>query len=258
MTAYLRLIVVITLLLGQAVLAPGMLAEATLPGVDDASDEQSDAAAGGGLGAATSSTPPDIDDLETALSDAAPALDTLGDVTWGVVTMLVPPVSYKRATESDLLENDVRQAIYETVVASPGNYVAGITEETTVATSTVRYHLRVLEKEGLVQSEKFRGKRRFYPAQSDDSAVAAAFNDEPSSSLVRTVADREPVRVSDLAAAVDRVPSTVSYHLSRLEADGVIVRERNGESVLVSLTPLAHATLDDRRRRSLEHDTGGR
>lgn len=222
-----------------------MLAEATLPGVDDASGERIDAAAGGGLGAATSSSPPGLDDLVTALPDTAPALGTLADVSWRLLSMLVPPVSYKRATESELLENDVRRAIYEAVVASPGDYVAGITEETTVATSTVRYHLRILETEGLVQSEKVRGKRRFYPAQSDDVTVAAACNDEPSARLLRAINDREPVRVSDLAAAVDRAPSTVSYHLSRLETDGLIVRERNGESVLVSLTALARTSLDD-------------
>lgn len=245
MTTHLRSIVVITLLLGQVFFAPGMLAGGTLTELGDTPAERTDTATENGLGDAASSTLPGVGYLEAALPDTAPAVTTPTGGTWGVLSMLVPPLSYKRATESELLENEVRQAIYEAVVASPGDYVAAITEEMAVAPSTVRYHLRVLEKEGLVKSERFRGKRRVLPVQSDDVPLAAAFSDEPASSLIQVIDDNEPVRVSDLAAAVDRAPSTVSYHLSRLEADGVVVRERSGESVLVSLTPPASELLDD-------------
>jgi DNA-binding transcriptional ArsR family regulator len=43
--------------------------------------------------------------------------------------------------------------------------------------------------------------------------------------------------VSGLADRIDRDPSTVSHHLSRLEDDGLIHREREGQAVTNRLAP---------------------
>jgi DNA-binding transcriptional ArsR family regulator len=43
---------------------------------------------------------------------------------------------------------------------------------------------------------------------------------------------------------VDRDASTVSHHLSRLEADGLVERERDGPAVVNRLAPATRAALE--------------
>jgi DNA-binding transcriptional ArsR family regulator len=55
---------------------------------------------------------------------------------------------------------------------------------------------------------------------------------------------RQPLTVSDLAAAVHCAPTTVTYHLHQLAAAGLITREKSGPSVRVSRTPRGDELVD--------------
>lgn len=149
----------------------------------------------------------------------------------------VPPgvlltAGFSRRGGSDPLENEVRRRIYEAIEDRPGSYVSEIAEETDIPRSTVRYHVRVLNREGLVFDEKIRGKRRFFPAGSDGVELTAALEDEATGAVFDAVARLAPASVSEVASSVDRTPATVSYHLSRLESAGLVERERDGNAVL--------------------------
>jgi DNA-binding transcriptional ArsR family regulator len=153
-------------------------------------------------------------------------------------------------SDEDLLANDVRRSLYDAVRDRPGRSVAGHAEALGVSASTVRYHVRVLERADGVRTERDRGRRRLFPTEfarggaGTGDALAAALADEAAASVLRAVERRGPAPVSDVARATDRAVSTVSHHLDRLEADGLIERERRGRHVLVSLTEGAVAGLD--------------
>jgi DNA-binding transcriptional ArsR family regulator len=55
---------------------------------------------------------------------------------------------------------------------------------------------------------------------------------------------RQPLTVSDLAAAVHCAPTTATYHLHQLAAAGLITREKSGLSVRVSRTARGHELVD--------------
>jgi DNA-binding transcriptional ArsR family regulator len=55
---------------------------------------------------------------------------------------------------------------------------------------------------------------------------------------------RQPLTVSDLAAAVHCAPTTATYHLHRLAAAGLITREKSGPSVWVSRTARGDEMVD--------------
>jgi DNA-binding transcriptional ArsR family regulator len=55
---------------------------------------------------------------------------------------------------------------------------------------------------------------------------------------------RQPLTVSDLAAAVPCAPTTATYHLHQLAAAGLITRERSGPSVRVSRTARGSELVD--------------
>ncbi|SFL12657.1 Helix-turn-helix domain-containing protein [Halogranum rubrum] len=161
-------------------------------------------------------------------------------------TPLLVVAGYARHDFSPL-DNEVRNEVFRAITDSPGAYVAAVADETDIPRSTVRYHVRVLEREGLVFSEKIRGKQRHFPSDDDHPTLTAALADDTVATVMSAVAQTEPATTSELAAELDRAPSTVSHHLSRLEEDELVERERDGGAVLTRISPeishRLHATL---------------
>lgn len=143
--------------------------------------------------------------------------------------------SYSRYDGSNPLDNVTRAKIFATVGDAPGLSLSALSERAEIPRSTVRYHVRILEEEGLVETATVRGKHRVHPAGNDNPELAASLSDDSTAELLETVAHDGPASVSDLAAALDRTPGTVSYHLERLADDGLIERERAGNAVVTTL-----------------------
>ncbi|WP_336135065.1 winged helix-turn-helix transcriptional regulator [Natronomonas amylolytica] len=154
------------------------------------------------------------------------------------------PLRYSRYDDSDPLEHEAREEVYEIVNESPGSYLSELSEEADLPLSTTRHHVRVLEREDLVSGAKLRGKRRFYPAYAEGVELAAALNDEATATIIDAIARLGAASVSDLADDIGRDPSTISHHLQRLEEDGIITREREGRAVMNKLSGEARTALE--------------
>jgi DNA-binding transcriptional ArsR family regulator len=157
-------------------------------------------------------------------------------------------LGYSLYDDSDPLENDQRGQLYGAITDSPGVRLAALVDRSDASRSTVRYHLRVLEREGLVTSVTLWGNRRLYPEDDCDPEMAAALSDETSVEFLEAIGRTEPVSGSELAAELDRDDSTVTHHLTRLEDLGLVVRERDGRAIANRLAPHARQALelDDR------------
>lgn len=177
--------------------------------------------------------------------DEAASFDAATSVPDLLPPALAPVLGYSRHDDSDPLAHETRRAIYEVVGDAPGTYAAAVADEVGEPDSTVRYHLRVLEGESLVQSEVIRGRRRVFRSDVEDPRLAAATADGPTASVLDAVGREGPTSVSTLSDVLDRAPSTVSYHVSRLSEAGLVTRERDGRQVLVSLTPSASSEVVD-------------
>lgn len=153
------------------------------------------------------------------------------------------PFRYSRYDDSDPLEHEARADVFDVVEESPGAYLSQLAERAGVPLSTARHHVRVLEREDIVSGAKVRGKRRFYPAHATDVELAAAMSDEATAAVLDALARLGAVSVSDLADEVGRDPSTVTHHLQRLEEDDIVVRERDGRTVVNKLSPEARTAL---------------
>ncbi|ELZ02401.1 helix-turn-helix domain-containing protein [Natrialba asiatica] len=198
---------------------------------------------------------------------------------------LVSIFRYSRYDDSDPLENDRRRTVYETIRADPGCYLSQVRDRNELSLSTVRHHLRILEEEGLVSSAKIGGKRRLYLEAAATGTEHAATNpddreagadgtlaaDSPRVELQAALAEPAKRDVLETLAAIGQAnngrladelecdPSTVSHHLSALEADELIVRERDGRAVVNRLAADVEATLtESERSRSGETDRSAR
>ncbi|MFP8956110.1 winged helix-turn-helix transcriptional regulator [Natrialbaceae archaeon A-CW3] len=156
---------------------------------------------------------------------------------------------YSRYDDSDPLENDRRNAIFDAVTAEPGLYLSEVSDRSDVPLSTVRHHVRILEEEKLVTSIKVDGKRRYFPIDADDVELHAALAEPTRRRLLEELATLGQAPNGELADALDRDPSTISHHLSKLEEAGLVVREREGRSVVNELSPAATTALLDAEAR---------
>jgi predicted transcriptional regulator len=173
-------------------------------------------------------------EVTTALTaDGASILDVVG------VTPLV--AGYSRFEDPDPLAHETRESIYSTVRDEPGIYVARLARVTDTPVSTVRYHTRVLVDAGLLERLPDSSRNRLVPADVDTEAVVTV--DGTRRDLLRALREHGPATGSDLAARLGLSKSTVSYHLERLEADGLIDRDQSGRTVTNDVTPTATAVL---------------
>ncbi|WP_136589787.1 winged helix-turn-helix transcriptional regulator [Salinigranum halophilum] len=160
------------------------------------------------------------------------------------VGRVLAAAGYTKWAGNDPLEHDTRAELYDHVQAEPGTYLSAFEDAPAVDATlgTVRYHLKILERERLVTSEKVQGKRRYYPIGSSPDALDVALEGDSTRAILEALT-ASPDSVSGLADRVDRDPSTVSHHLTRLEAQGLVERERDGQTVTNRLTPGVEALL---------------
>ncbi|WP_276271217.1 winged helix-turn-helix transcriptional regulator [Haloarcula litorea] len=151
-------------------------------------------------------------------------------------------VGYSRFGDTDPLEHETRESLHERIAENPGTYVAELARRTDTHVSTVRYHVRVLVDEGLVERRSERGRTHLSPAGSDDGP-APAVEDGTRRSILDSLAQQGAATGEELSERLDLSKSTLSYHLQRLADDGLIAREEAGREVVNVLT----ATVDGTR-----------
>lgn len=145
-------------------------------------------------------------------------------------------IGLHRADTEGVLEQSTRAAIYAALQESPGASLAGVAAAVGVTKSTVRYHVDVLRRAGVVDTTEVAGETRVATAENDVEA-AAATSAESTGRILAAVAEHEPASVTEIATTVDRAPSTVSHHLAALADRDLVQRERDGEAVLTTLAP---------------------
>lgn len=151
-------------------------------------------------------------------------------------------VTPNRLDADGVLEQSTRAEIYRALRESPGASLAGLATVVGVTKSTVRYHVDVLRRAGIVDTAEIAGEIRV-AASDGDVEVAAARSADATGRILDAVAEHEPASVTAIASATDRAPSTVSHHLAALEERGIVERERAGEAVLTTLAPSARAAM---------------
>lgn len=149
--------------------------------------------------------------------------------------------------ETNPLENEVRKRVYEQVQEYPGLHLSELARNVEVDTNHAKYHLRVLEDNGLVSSRRDDGYWRFYPRVDADVGQREVLQprDKEYLSLLRrkvplrvtlVLLDREEANATILQDELDIAASTVHYHTSKMEDAGLLESSKEGRQRIYSLT----------------------
>lgn len=142
---------------------------------------------------------------------------------------------YSRIAKERLLDHTCRERLLDAIRATPGMAVADLAQNAAVPRNTVTYHLRVLEREGLVSSTR-NGRNRLYfaPGSLPQRANAGAFatlRHQTTLAMARAIGETPGVDQKALCERVGLSASLAHWHADRLVASGLVDKRREGRFV---------------------------
>lgn len=159
-------------------------------------------------------------------------------------------ILYTRIAKERLLDHGSRERLLVAIRARPGIAVADLAEASASPRNTITYHLRVLEREGLVSSTKNGRNRLFFapgslppraavdvngpatsPSRQQVVAAIATLRHETTFAVAKAVGANPGVDQKSLCTALGLSPSLAHWHADRLVASGLVDKRREGRSV---------------------------
>ena len=128
---------------------------------------------------------------------------------------------------TDCLSVASRRRIYECVTTNPGAHLRELARRCTMPLGTSLYHLDYLESAGMIVSRRDGRYKRYFGSHSigrREKEVLSLLRHEAPRRLTQALLDRGAATQRELCDSVGVSRSTVSFHLNRLVADGVVIR----------------------------------
>jgi predicted transcriptional regulator len=139
-------------------------------------------------------------------------------------------------TLDDALDLESRRTIYEMIRSRPGTFLREMERELGMQVGMLSYHLRVLSEAGMIRAEQEGNHLRYFPADSfilNDRKALSYLRNRTSRAILIHVLDKGSMGFSELLELLGVSKSTLSYHLKRLAAAGLIIIKK-GDSMIVS------------------------
>lgn len=183
-----------------------------------------------------------------ALPVPAAASVTIMSVLAGLAALLWPLVKggslmglFSRVHGERLLEHPTRQQIVALVDAQPGIHYQELLRAIGGGKGGLEHHLRKLEQSGTLTTARTGRYTCYFPKATRPALrIAAPALKSPSARRVLDAIQGRPgISGSEVAEATGLSPSSVSEHVARLSAAGLVAGNRTGRSVHLQATGLA-------------------
>lgn len=141
---------------------------------------------------------------------------------------------YVRLKKEDILENPLRDDILEAVQTEPGISASELGRRLSCGWGTLVYHLTVLERMQLLSSQREGRHKRFFVQgrinYSDKEAVGLLAN-PAARTILDAVRETPGIIQRDLGRRLGLTAGTIAWHVERLSAAGLVVKEQDGRVV---------------------------
>lgn len=141
---------------------------------------------------------------------------------------------YTRISKSALLENHVRQQIFDLITHNPGINVSEISRRLDIAWGTATHHLQKLRHEKLVSIRMTSNQKCYFPNGGTytprEMDVMSAVKHPTAKQIAEFLIRNGPRCHRDISQALGLTPALVSFHTVKLIEHGVLARERQGRN----------------------------
>jgi DNA-binding transcriptional ArsR family regulator len=145
-----------------------------------------------------------------------------------------------------LLLHPFRRDLYQVLCENPGTYLLELVDMLESPLGTLTWHLRILEREGLVKSIKFAGKRLYFPKMLRSQEAEKAYLTMRSDTAQRIflfVLNNQGCYQEQMAENLGVHHDTVRWHVSRMEEVGLLKVIREGRKKRHYLAELGDSLL---------------
>ncbi|MFO7836774.1 MAG: helix-turn-helix domain-containing protein [Candidatus Thorarchaeota archaeon] len=145
-----------------------------------------------------------------------------------------------------LLLHPLRRDLYEVLCENPGTYLLELVNILESPLGTLSWHLRVLEREGLIKSMKFAGKRIYYPKMlrsTDAEKAYLTLRSDTAQEIFAHIVNKPGCYQKEMAEAIGVHHDTIRWHVARMQEVGLVRVEKKGRRKNHYLDDLGNALL---------------
>jgi len=148
---------------------------------------------------------------------------------------------FSRIQSNHLLDNGVRQRVHDMIVANPGITIKEVSGLCAIGWGTAVYHLKRLEGERLIVSERNRQFRRYYKngggIVNESKAAFGELKHPVTERLAQSIIASPGSCQKDLCERVGVSAPVAHKYLSRLASAGLVSMQREWKTVRYFATP---------------------
>jgi len=136
-----------------------------------------------------------------------------------------------------ILELDARKKTYETVERFAGCNFNEIVRKSGLSNGSASYHIHYLIRHNLVKEEKKGNRAAYFPIwpRSENSKLLALLRQKSVRGIILFILENNNCEHGEIADFAKISPSTVTWHLKKLEDENVIISSKQGRTKKYSL-----------------------
>ena len=146
-------------------------------------------------------------------------------------------LEYLDDRDKKVLELDARRKIYDIVRESAGCHFREIERRSNLSTGSVKYHLDYLAKHGLIKQVKEGNNLRYFPRDfsSENKKLMGLLRQKSIRKILVFILLNNNCNHEQIVQFVKLSPSTVSWHLKKLEEANIIGSVRKGRKTFYNI-----------------------
>ncbi len=126
------------------------------------------------------------------------------------------------------IKTKVRFRILDYLQHNPGVHFRKLAKQLNINRGTLYHHLRVLERFGIVKSEKV-GKFRIYYSKFPPEKYIVGTTEK----ILEYIKMNPNCSLNNISKSLCMLNSTISYHIKKLEKENLIIIKRNGRKIRI-------------------------
>ena len=187
-----------------------------------------------------------------------PGLPYVGELFYALSILL--PLGFRRVRRHNVLDDDFRRDLYRQITIHPGASTRELRKLTGASRGRLRYHLDMLIREGKVAAVDYRNRFRYFARNQRYTAlekrIIASLRDEtPGPLLVHLLRSPGATR-NEIAEDLGLSGPTVSQHMQRFEAEGIVVIDREERTFCYRLSRDSREVLNKHQDRPVSRHPG--
>jgi len=139
---------------------------------------------------------------------------------YAALTFFIP--LYTRLSKKQILDNYLRGKIHGYIIANPGDNFTSIKRRLGITNGTFAYHLRLLEREGMIKSRRDGKLKRFYPMGTKIPDPSDLPLTDIQKEIMDAIKETPGLSQKEISDIIDHSVQVVNYHLKSMEAASIV------------------------------------